>query len=213
MIVFIPAYDEATCANFALAQSLSDDSCHLLFREHALAENLKSALQNKLAPLFAMSHGAEEYFCDQNQCPALTPNEVHLLGGRQVFVFACYTANTLGKIAARKSTIYWGYTGAIQALDPHPLVANRFHQIFTAILENFPCLISASDIGSFLIMLKNLCEQVNHNLDDLCESNSDFDILEAFICSNHIWSRLRIHHPDLTEPISHPEAPTGYLFA
>lgn len=213
MIVFVPAYDEATRANLSIAQAIVGHSPHLLLHEDALAERLKTTLQSKPAPLFAMSHGVEEHFFDQNDTPALSLKEVHLLSNLPVFVFACFTANAFGKAAARQNALYWGYTGRIQTPDPQPLVARHFQTVFKIITDGFPHLRSESDIASFLVSLQGTCEHANDQLDKLWDSDPNVDLLEAYHCLLHIWSRLRVHHPDLTEPMRHPEAPISDLFA
>ncbi len=213
MIVFVPAYDEATRANLSIAQAVVSHSSRLLFHEDALAERLKTTLRSKPAPLFAMTHGVEEHFFDQNDTPALSLKEAHFLSNLPVFVFACFTANEFGKAAARQHALYWGYTGRIQTPDPQPLVVRHFQAVFKTIADHFPHLRAESDIASFLGSLQDICEQANDQLDKLWDSDASVDLLEAYHCLLHIWSRLRVHHPDLAEPMRHPEAPISDLFA
>ncbi len=212
MIIFVPAYDEATHANLSVALAVADNSLQLFFKEDALGARLKAHLKDSPAPLFVMSHGASEYFFDQNDEPAILLEEVHLLSNLPVFVFACYTANEFGKTAAQGNSIFWGYTGAIQSLDSQPAVSIHFQPIFKSILQSFSHLSLNSEIAIFLASLRDICEQANNKLDEIWESNPNLDLYAAYNCLSHLWGRLRVYHPDLSEPILHPDAPIGDLF-
>ncbi|MFN0033953.1 MAG: hypothetical protein ACKVUS_02730 [Saprospiraceae bacterium] len=209
MILFVPAYDSQTRGNLSIALAIADNSCQFFFQDDALGEKLKNRLRRSPAPLFVMSHGTANCFFEQNGKPALLPDEVHLLANLPVFVFACYTSNEFGKSAAQEKAIYWGYTGAIQSVDLSDTVSVLFRPIFKTILYNFPHHHEASAIQTFLLHLKSACDQVAEALDLLDELD---DPLGAYACGRDIWSKLRIHHPDLTDPIFHPESPLGDLF-
>lgn len=214
MIVFVPAYDDSTRANLAIAQSIVDDDCLLLFQEKATANILQFVLRNledMAMPLFVMAHGTGDFFLDNDDLPALSLHQTHLLSGKSAYVFACFTANHFGKIVASENAIYWGYTGAIQSPDSQPETVVLFKTIFQFILQHFSTSKTLVEIQAIFQLLRNRCDEAKGVLFDLSEQNPDFDLLEASICINHIYERLRVRHPDFEQPLLPPGAPPGDL--
>ena len=60
------------------------------------------------------SHGKANYCLGNDNIPAFTTNDVALLTHRKAFVYACWTAVELGKIAASQpNCFYAGYNNAV----------------------------------------------------------------------------------------------------
>jgi hypothetical protein len=97
MIFFIPAYDEATRTNLAVIQPILPKQAVPLLAEQAIKENLWLHLPNHDI-LFVMGHGNSDKIWGNNDEIALTLEDKVLFKNKKVFVFACYTANELGRV-------------------------------------------------------------------------------------------------------------------
>ncbi|HSG39396.1 MAG TPA: hypothetical protein VLE27_07135, partial [Thermoanaerobaculia bacterium] len=117
MIVFVPCHDAATEANLAVAEKILTEDSRPLFKDRATPAELLAALDREEVPLFAMAHGRPNALLAQDWKTGLSEDNVSVLGGRSVFAYACHTAGTLGREAARRGAVWWGYMGAIQSPD------------------------------------------------------------------------------------------------
>lgn len=209
MIAFITAYDDATTANHTIVCPIIPANILLLERQSATRENLWQQLPN-YAILFAMSHGNSDTLWDNNNNAAINLDDLALFRDKRAFVFACYTANELGKELKINNTIYWGYTGSIAAPTDKMTTIPLFQSIFQYIIAHFGVCENIEQINRMLHDLKNLCNAVELELDILFDAGDD--VMESYTCLNHIWNRLRINHFAYDDAIKHPEALAGDLF-
>lgn len=152
---------------------------------------LKELKKTPTTPLFVMTHDTSYDFFDQNDKIAINNSHHNLFLHRKSFVFACYTANELGRELGKKG-VYWGYTGGIQAPDDtHKKSIEIFASIFKKIIENFSHCEKDEQINEFIHELKNICDNFAYEFDELFE-NEHFDALDAHRCLIHIWNRLRV---------------------
>jgi len=135
MIVFVPAYDEATAANLAIATALMTDDCRALVDERARREFLLPALAAPGVPLFAMTHGRPQLLRGQGGAPALVIADAASLAPRAVFAFACHTATEMGRVFAENGTDWWGYTGAISSPTTDPEILPLFLSVHSQELQ------------------------------------------------------------------------------
>jgi hypothetical protein len=210
MIAFITAYDDATTANHTIVCPIIPNTILLLERLSATRENLWQQLPN-YTTLFAMSHGSSDTLWDNNNNAAIKLEDIALFTDKRAFVFACYTANELGRKLKINNNIYWGYTGSIAAPTDKTVVIPFFQSIFQFIITNFGICEDRLQIDRMLHDLKNLCNAIETQLDILYESGDDVDVMESYTCLNHIWNRLRINHYAFDDVIKHPEAFAGDL--
>ncbi|MEB3309631.1 MAG: hypothetical protein VKJ02_05315 [Snowella sp.] len=138
MIVFVPAYDEATQSNLNLAKQIYFPADFvLLFGEQATRENLLICLTESMAPLFAMSHGQKDILHSQDSNIALSIKDSVFFGQRSAYVFACHTAVSLGQEVSQKRGIWWGYSDSVMCYIDEPSSCKLFVDIFKVIYENF----------------------------------------------------------------------------
>lgn len=215
MILFVPAYDDATSANLEVARHLSDSFPHALLADEATRESLLDALGDRRA-LFAMTHGQPDHLRGQNGSIALSDahEDMALLGNRAVFAFACHTANRLGAAAARAGATWWGYTGPIQCPDTGSgaIPVALFARIFEFIRDIFPGAGDHAEREAALEQIANLCEQAQEDVDERAIRNPDLDVFSAYLCLLHLWDRLRIWAPNEEGPLQHPRAHPPPLF-
>lgn len=209
MIAFITAYDEATTANHTIICPIIPATTLLLERQSATRENLWQQLP-EYPLLFAMSHGNSDTLWDNNNNAAINLEDLALFTNKRAFVYACYTANELGRELKINNNIYWGYTGSIAAPTDKTATIPLFRSIFQFIITNFGICENRQDIDKMLHDLKNLCNAIEIELDILFETGDD--VMESYTCLNHIWNRLRINHFAFEDVIKHPEALAGDLF-
>jgi hypothetical protein len=210
MVIFIPAYDEATNANLRVISPIIPDKCISLLKQRATRENLWQYLPNNEI-LFVMSHGNADKIRDNDNQAALKVEDSIDFTHKKAFVFACFTANELGKQLVIPNNIYWGYTGSIAAPSNHDKLTVLFSTIFKQILINFPLCNKTDEIRQFVDSLKILCNNVENQIDLLSDMGEDVDLM-SYNCLLHIWSRLRVHHFSISDTIQHPEAREGDLF-
>jgi hypothetical protein len=210
MIAFITAYDDATNANYNVVQPIIPETTLLLGSSSANRENLWHHLPH-FSTLFAMSHGNSDTLWDNENNAAINLADVALLTNKKAFVFACYTANDLGRQMRANSNIYWGYTGSIAAPTDEMATIPLFQSIFQYVIAHFSICESKPQIDNMLQNLKNLCDSTANEFDNLYAEGADINLM-AYNCLNDIWTRLRVNHFDFAEAIKHPEAPQGDLF-
>lgn len=212
MIFFVPAYDLSTNANLTIAKLITTSNCVTLFDKHATKQELIVALSNKSDdPLFAMSHGLPDALKAQNGEVAISPNDVHLIGERKVYAFACHTAAELGKSAANQGTIWWGYSDTISCAIDSPALSSIFTDIFIFIRDNFEIATSTKDRQVMLEELKKKCEKAQDEVDRIDAEIEISEIMEVYRTLRHIWDRLRIWMPNAQQPEQHPEVSSPSL--
>jgi len=211
MICFVPAYDLSTQANLTIAKLIITSNCVTLFEKKATKQELILALCKADVPLFAMSHGVPDALKAQNGEVALSKNDVHLLGERQIYAFACHTAAELGKDAANKGSIWWGYSDTISCAIDLPALSSVFTDIFTFIRDNFETATSPEDRQTMLEELKKKCEAAQDEVDRIDSEIEIPEIMEVYRTLRHIWDRLRIWIPNAQQPEHHPQASSPSL--
>jgi hypothetical protein len=205
MIIFAPAYDPSTKANLIIAKLIVTPTCVALFETKATKQEFDAALSKGNVPLFAMSHGERDALKAQNGEIALSKHDTHLLGKRTVYAFACHTAAELGKSAAGRGSIWWGYSDMVSCAIDSPSVHSIFAEIFTFIRDNFHTAISSQERQTVLAQLKEMCEEAEYQVDLIDEETKIDEIMEVYRTLRHIWDRLRIWIPDAQDPERHPD--------
>jgi hypothetical protein len=212
MIIFIPAYDDATKANLDVVQSIIPTTAVALLEKEATRIHLWHHLKQE-NNLFAMSHGNSDVLWDNNDEKALRMDDSDAFANKKAFVCACFTANSLGMALKKQNSIYWGYTGRIAAPSSQPIVKDLFSNIFEYILNHFNQCVENYEIDSMLEKIKQLCDEAAYQLDEIIESGAFVeDDLECYTCLQHLWSRLRVHHFDSNQPLKHIGAIDGDLY-
>lgn len=213
-IGFVTNYDESTESNYNIVcKSLPEDSLSLLLKEDATRDNFIRHLNDDTdADVFVFTHGNDDcFYANTDEIAYRTPSDTELKD-RKIFVYACFTANALGKDTANLNSIYWGYTGPLAALADNDKSKHIFIPIVSNILNNFSTLDSKSDIYKYLDNLKQLCEDGQDQLYDIAEEDKDFDVMEGCQVLMHIWSRLRVYFKSENDKLLHPASATGDLF-
>lgn len=201
MIVFAPAYDEATRANATVARHVTPHHGHLLIADDASDATLRQRLAlTPAAPLLALAHGRPEALLGQHGRVALAEPEMTLVAARHVFAFACHTAEVLAACAARAGACWWGYEGYVTAPDDREELLPVFVDVFAFIRDEFP---RAREAAAQEHRLAELCTEASTRVDDVLGADAD---LGAYLCLMHVWQRLTVHAPGVA-PVRHPHAP------
>lgn len=208
MIIFVPAYDQATHTNLAMINALATDNKEMLLGNEATRENLLSKIIDK-ENLFIMSHGSKEAIYYGVNDKAIHICDKENITNKKIFAFACHTAALVGKEIASNNNVWWGYTGAISASDSEEEAIKVIAPIFEYIINNFYSVMNNIEVNSFLSQVKELCEKAEEEFDVL-EKNTNKIYFNSRLSLNHIWSRLRVW---LDGSIyKHLEAPEPSLF-
>jgi hypothetical protein len=212
MIIFIPAYDDATKANLDVVEPIIPKTAISLLEKDATRGNLWHQL-NQENVLFAMSHGNSDALWDNNDDKALKMDDFDAFADKKAFVFACFTANSLGMALKKQNSIYWGYTGRVAAPSSQPIVKTIFSNILEYILTHFSNCKNEFEINQMLENIKQLCDKAAEQMDEIIESGAFVeDDWECYNCLQHIWSRLRVHHFNINQPLKHIGAVDGDLY-
>lgn len=214
MILFVPAYDEPTRSNLAVAKRLPEQQGEVrLLGDDASARLLRSAIVatagDAQRPLYVMSHGTRDAIRAQGGGAALEAADgLHLLllARRAVFAFACHTATVLGRVAATHGVVWWGYTGAIQSPVSEEPLAGLFAEIFRFLRDSFAGAASREARSQALEELRRRCREAERAVDEAFEADPSLDPSEALLCLLHLWDRLRIWLPGHDVPEHHPNA-------
>lgn len=212
MIIFVPAYDESTNANLTIARLITTPTCVTLFEIQATRQELITALsQANLLPLFAMSHGVRGALKGHNGEIVLSISDLHVLGRRTVYAFACHTAVELGQLAANTGSLWWGYSDIISCAIDYPPVRSIFTEIFTFIRDNFHTATSPERRQTILNQLKQMCEEAAAEVDAIDSETELSDMTQIQMTLLHIWDRLRIWVPGAQDPERHPHGSSPSL--
>lgn len=211
-IGFLTNYDESTSANFNIVKNaLPSHSYNLLSINATRAKLLKLLTDYPEYDVFVFTHGNSDKFYGNDDLVAYSIQD-NLLINRKVFIYACYTSNILGKKTASLNSIYWGYTGALAALEDNNLSKHIFVDIIADILRNFSTKNNEDEILEYLENLQQMCEEGAEKLDDIYEKNPNFDSMAGYKALNHIWSRLRVYFKSEHIVLRHPNAEIGDIF-
>jgi hypothetical protein len=213
MIVFVTNSDEATLSNYnVILKSLRDDDIKLMAND-AIRENLIRCLDEKPdLPTFAMTHGTSISFKANDASVAFSIHDMKLFKQRQVFIYACFTANILGKLADEFGCIYWGYTGYLTAAYDHPKSKTIFEDIFEFVFQRFAIQRSKSEILEVIFQLKRNSDAAQERLIEIHNEDKSYDTMEGFYCLHQIWSNLRVYYRKGGDRIVHPEASLVDIF-
>lgn len=213
MITFVTNYDPSTISNHNVVQPIVPNHGINLIGVDANRANLIHLLvTNPELPFFAITHGSNDDFFSDEDVVAFSVGDTNHFQERNVFVYACYTANNLGRLASNKNCIYWGYTGAISALVDEPASIDIFRNIFQFIINNFHRNTNEAAVTAFIAELKEMCNNAERQFDIIGGNDADFDLLTVYNCSQDIWNRLRVYIQDENLKVKHSEAEEGDLF-
>lgn len=213
MITFITSYDESTISNYNVTHTSVPVGAINLLGNAASRNNLIANLTAIPAvPVFIASHGSEIGIYSEIDLIALSIDNSNLFNNRNVYVYACYTANKLGRVSSNGNCIYWGYTGAISALVDDPFCIHYFREIFEFVINQFHNCTSRNSIVTFINDLKNMCDLAESHFDTLFEQEPNFDVMTAYTCTKDIWNRLRVFLQNENDQIVHVDAEIGDLF-
>ncbi len=227
MIVFVPAYDDATRANLAVAQDLqaNKDGAHLnarpgddvptasahqgcrLFENDAMRAALLAALNAHSDPLFAMSHGKPDHLRAQHGAVALSISDATILGNRTVFAFACHTSASLGRELAQGGVTWWGYIKEVTAPAQQEPFRSLFVGIFSYIYDSFFAATSSDARLDVIQCIKQLCDAASAKVDEFAEADGSLDVFEAYQSLRDIWQLLRVWSPQAESAEKHASAP------
>lgn len=203
MIAFVPAYDEATRANFqAVGRHLPANALvgPLADRAGLLAAlNLISG-----SPLVIWSHGTHDGPLGDMGQLALNAGDVVALAGRPTYVFACHTGTSFGSTAAHAGWTWWGYTGAVSAPGGTTAELQLMGLAFQEVLHFFLTAHTNVTQPQQLAGLQAIADRFEQQLDVLGAT------ADNYLCLLHLWSRLRVWTAHAAAPIAPPNA--GPLF-
>lgn len=206
MIVFVPAYDEATRANHAVASELPGGTCSLL-GTGATREALLGALEQHAVSVFAMAHGKPERLRGHDGAAAIEATDAPALAGRCVFAFACHTSASLGRDLASHGVTWWGYIKEVTAPDPRDVFRRLFVDIFSWIFHAFDGAGSHEERRAALVHLQRMCDEAAHVVDQAAEADPLLDVMETVQSLRDIWQLLHIWPAHAEVAQSHPYAP------
>ena len=211
-IGFLTSYDESTASAYNVAvEVLPNDSDNLL-SEYATRENFLQLLRKfPQHDVFVFSHGNSDKFYDSKDSPAYSIED-KLFADRKVFVYACYTANILGKKSSNDNCIYWGFTGWIIPFEDNILCKHIFTKIISDILMKYSEKDTEDKINEYLKKIRSLCDEGENELAELYEIHPEFDFIDAYSSLNHIWSRLWVYFKSEYNVLRHPDANPNPLF-
>jgi len=203
MIAFVPAYDEATRANFqAVGSHLPANA---LVGPLAQRQGLLAALHLVPgSPLVIWSHGTHAGPLGHMGQPALNSGDVAALAGRPTYVFACHTGTSFGGTAAHAGWTWWGYTGAVSAPGGTAEELRLMGLAFREVLHFFLTAHANVTQSQQLAELQTIADRFEEQLDALGAA------ADNYLCLLHLWSRLRVWTAHAAAPISPPNA--GPLF-
>jgi hypothetical protein len=206
MILFAPAYDDATDATCRLAARFADKASVVLLRHNATRTNLLDAVSAGEGDngLLAFSHGTEDTLAAQDSAVALNAHDAALLDGRKVLAYACHTSTGLGGAMARGGVVWWGYTGTILAPPAGSGREQIFGPVFDHLVGAFLSGVDQLGLREVFTQLRALCRHAEKALFGLFDAGVAG--LEDFGCLLHIWNRLRIWLPGSDAPVHHPES-------
>ncbi|HEX8208586.1 MAG TPA: hypothetical protein VF584_00270 [Longimicrobium sp.] len=206
MILFAPAYDDATDATCRLAERFADEATVVLLRHNATRTNLLDAVSAGEGDdgVLAFSHGTEGTLAAQDSAVALDAHDASLLEGRRVLAYACHTSTGLGEVMARGGVVWWGYTGTILAPPEGSGREQIFGPVFDYLVGSFLSGVDRSGLREVFTKLRALCHHAEKALYVLFDSGVAG--LEDFGCLLHIWNRLRVWLPGSDAPEHHPES-------
>lgn len=214
MIVFIPSHDDATNANHTVvSRILPILNTNCLLSVDAIKANLDQQISVKVyRNYFIMTHGNSDKFYDNNSFPAIETSDSTKFSNEKLFVFACYTANGLGRLISSNNNYYWGYTGPLSSLVDAPQSIVIFSGILSFIISSVFEANTEDEIRAFISNLKNLCDSGCTQIDQIKEDDENYNVFEAYNSLNHIWQRLRVYTPNSTNFIKHDDAFDGDIF-
>jgi hypothetical protein len=206
MIIFASHHDESTAESIKLAQSVIEETDIILLKEEATRLHLLPLLNtHKQDPLMIFSHGKPTYCLGNDDIPAFTTDDVALLAHRNVFVYACWTAVELGKMASSQpNCLYAGYNNTV--ITGGSEIPNDMQKIFQFIKHTFHQSQKEEDIILFVERLSNLCNNTEQKYLERYPESLDFIGISAAL--RNIWAKLEIWvanqkyvHSDAIEPL------------
>jgi len=209
MILFAPAYDDATRATHHIALRYRARARAALLAEEATRERLIGAVRaaGPGAAVVAFSHGTADVLRAQHSRVALDADDVEEIPRGRVLAYACHTAAGLGGEMAAGGVGWWGYAGAVVAPPLDRKLDHVFGPVFdrlVSVFVNGP----AEQVDEWLRPFRDACDQAAESLDELGDFESP---LEAYTCLHHLWDRLPVWLPLRGEPVHHPESTGSHI--
>lgn len=207
MIVFAPAYDDATLSCAVIAKYLAQSSNGtLLLGDDARRSNLLTQLQEDTHEYGVfMGHGSTEEVTGQHDVKAVIPADFCHLPKHTIFAYCCFSA-VFGRHAAEYKWVWWGYDNRMQ---PPPLkIVQRcdVENIFRYVTHRFYTCKNVEEVQTLIEDLRQLCERTIRKY----ERNKEIS-MSASMFFRHLWSRLRVWFPSATIPVAHLESFGGEL--
>jgi hypothetical protein len=206
MIIFATHHDESTAESIKLAQSVIEETDITLLKEAATRVQLLPLLNARNQdPLMIFSHGKPTYCLGNDDIPAFTMGDIALLAHRNVFVYACWTAVELGKMASTQpNCLYAGYNNTV--ITGGSEIPKDMQKIFQFIKHHFHQSQREGDIILFLEQLSDLCNDTEQKYLERYPESLDFIGISTAL--RNIWAKLEIWvanqkyvHSDAIEPL------------
>ena len=202
MILFVPAYDDATKSNLRVAARLNSGDCCCLTEEHASRTLMWLVLgAYPKWDLFAMSHGERRALKAQGgSIPhAIEPDDAKALRERKVFSWACYTSAELGPAAARAGVVWLGFPVKIAAPPEDPQLQELLAGVLQHVVDRLPSVRCRSSCKTLLDDLVAAASAVLETA-NIVDSQSQQ-------CFEQFQLRLEAWWPGDSEPIRPSTAP------
>ena len=195
MIVFVPAHDQPTEANRAVAERIVGPTDIALLADDASRDALIKSLAQDDGPLFVMSHGNKKSVLGQSRVPAFTGHDCSCLNGRPVFAYACWTAVDLGLEARERGSIWWGYIAEAIPPDERPTFTDLFAQIFGVIKAGFWLRKTPEECHLLLAQIESMCQAAARHVAWLYKQDASLKVTEVYLALRWLWSRLSVSIP------------------
>lgn len=239
MLLIATDYDAATQDNMTLVNEIVqkmpqiDPVLTIKTKLSADAEYqscLADMQQENLLCIF--SHGEEHAIKSQTKKHLLDTTNINTLaqGAKNsadvqqkiIYVYACWTANALGRAACQHDMCWFGYTGAIQAPSSEPKAVEICAELLCRLLVMLAGYLCQTTLqiqqeiqqvsGKFWQLLDALCEYAEQRVDEACQAGSLDDISTVFYFLEHFRRRLCVWLPSQTDtPYQHPTVKSGLI--
>ena len=205
MIIFATNHDDSTAESMSIAKSIIDENDLILLENNAVRIQFLATLKSNAANLMIFSHGTAQNCLGNDENVAFSIDDIVLLNNRKSFVYACWTATELGKMAAlQPNCLYAGYNNTV--ITGGSEIPSEMQRIFRFIKINFQNIDNQQNAENFLNNLSKLCTEAEQNYLKLYPKNLDYIGISTTL--RNIWAKLEILldkrkyiHTDAIEPL------------
>jgi len=206
LISFITNYDDATLENYNTYQTLVLPVTIALSGYTATQLHLSDELRLGAKNVFIMSHGNHDKVSDQNENNVFTTPILDLLSKKNVFAYACNSANILGEIASKKSITWCGFKEPINSPTQDVELISIYQELFRFIFSEYVKVKCDSTAITYLEELKLLCTQKMYDLDDLVDSNY-YASISTYQSIKQLWEKQKIWLANNNQYTVHRDSP------